>query len=154
MPIACASVRETFVGAPATWASVPSEGCFMDAKTCKDFRRNHSKNLSPALSPSSRDVASSPARRRWRTHASSCIADRRCVAAVLSKYSVEPYRLRSIKHNSIMQNLRAAAQCRRPLQLNERILDSPVRRSRARIGNAPIHFFLWGGTFSAGWAHS
>ena len=42
--------------------------------------------------------------------------------------------------------LRAAAQCRRPLQLNERILDSPVRRSRARIGNAPIHFFLWGGT--------
>ena len=50
--------------------------------------------------------------------------------------------------------LRAAAQCRRPLQLNERILDSPVRRSRARIGNAPIHFSCGGGTFSAGWAHS
>ena len=45
----------------------------------------------------------------------------------------------------VKQYLRAAAQCRRPLQLNERILDSPVRRSQARIGNAPIHFFLWGG---------
>ena len=35
-----------------------------------------------------------------------------------------------------------------PFQLDGRILDSPVRRSRARIGNAPIHFFLfflWGG---------
>ena len=47
----------------------------------------------------------------------------------------------------------------RPLQLDGRILDSPVRRSRARIGNAPIHFcffFLGGGgeTLSAGWAHS
>ena len=32
-------------------------------------------------------------------------------------------------------------------QLDGRILDSPVRRSRARIGNAPIHFFVfsWGG---------
>ena len=28
----------------------------------------------------------------------------------------------------------------RPPQLDGRILDSPVRRSRARIGNAPIHF--------------
>ena len=31
----------------------------------------------------------------------------------------------------------------RPLQLDGRILDSPVRRSRARIGNAPIHFFFF-----------
>ena len=38
----------------------------------------------------------------------------------------------------------------RPLQLDGRILDSPVRRSRARIGNAPIHFFFFlggGGPF-------
>ena len=35
----------------------------------------------------------------------------------------------------------------RPPQLDGRILDSPGRRSRARIRNAPIHsfFFLWGG---------
>ena len=46
----------------------------------------------------------------------------------------------------------------RPLQLDGRILDSPVRRSRARIGNAPIHFFFFflggGETPSVGWAHS
>ena len=45
----------------------------------------------------------------------------------------------------------------RPPQLDGRILDSPVRRSRARIGNAPIHFLFFcggGGTLSAGWAHS
>ena len=46
----------------------------------------------------------------------------------------------------------------RPLQLDGRILDSPVRRSRARVGNAPIHFFFFflggGETPSVGWAHS
>ena len=45
-----------------------------------------------------------------------------------------------------------------PFQLDGRILDSPVRRSRARIGNAPIHFFVfsWGGgeTPSVGWRQS
>ena len=46
-----------------------------------------------------------------------------------------------------------------PFQLDGRILDSPVRRSRARIGNAPIHFFFFslgggGETPSVGWAHS
>ena len=45
-----------------------------------------------------------------------------------------------------------------PLQLDGRILDSPARRSRARIGNAPIHFFFFflggGETPSVGWAHS
>ena len=44
-----------------------------------------------------------------------------------------------------------------PFQLDGRILDSPVRRSRARIGNAPIHFFVFswgGGTPSVGWRQS
>ena len=42
----------------------------------------------------------------------------------------------------------------RPLQLDGRILDSPARRSRARIGNAPIHFFFvfsWGGGDPLSW---
>ena len=40
-----------------------------------------------------------------------------------------------------------------PFQLDGRILDSPVRRSRARIGNAPIHFFFfsWGGGDPLSW---
>ena len=40
-----------------------------------------------------------------------------------------------------------------PFQLDGRILDSPVRRSRARIGNAPIHFFVfsWGGGDPLSW---